>query len=214
MSLLTIFLSSLYPRRLSCDLCGRDARLDTQGPGAYLCPDCLGKLQRAEQEIPPDGLDGLYAGLLYNDAAATLIRRFKYHHGQYLAQTLACFLPEIPAVDCIVPVPLHPARQKQRGYNQSLLLAGELAQREGLPLEPALLIRRRDTANQASLSADERPGNVQGAFRAHGQVRSRRILLVDDVVTTGATLCACAEALRAKGAAGVWAATVCSAHKW
>lgn len=111
----------------------------------------------------------------------------------------------LPA-DLIVPVPLHMDRLRERGYNQAVLLTRELSERSGLPLEEGSLVRIRETAPQVVLKADERRKNVRGAFRGQGEkLRDRQVLLIDDVCTTRATLEACAEALREKGARSVWA---------
>ena len=104
----------------------------------------------------------------------------------------------------LVPVPLAPARMRERGYNQSALLARGLAARWGLPVWEDVLERARATSAQARLTRDERLGNVAGAFRpgagAPSRLRGRHVVLVDDVVTTAATLSACAAALVAGGA--------------
>ena len=115
----------------------------------------------------------------------------------------------LPA-DMLVPVPLHPRRQRARGYNQSLLLAREVSRRLDLPLATEALFRRRDTPPQArAVEADARRRNVADAFDCRsGAVAGRRVLLVDDVTTTGATLDACARVLLAEGgASSVWALT-------
>jgi ComF family protein len=127
--------------------------------------------------------------------------------GQLMAECLdGAALP----VDVVVPVPLHPRRQRLRGYNQSTLLAREVSRRLGLTLASEALVRRRDTPPQAkAVEAGARRRNVAGAFDCPaGVAAGRRVLLVDDVTTTGATLDACARALLAEGgAAGVWALT-------
>ena len=212
MSIRSLFLDALYPRRLTCDLCGRETRLAPSGPGAYFCPDCLSALEPIPETPMAFGyLDGVQAGLFYNDAAARLIHAFKYAGAKYLAESLGAFLPTPPDADWIIPVPLHPFRRRQRGYNQSLLLAQHLSRTTGIPLQPRALTRIRNTPSQTQRTHAERPGNVRDAFLAGRGLQGSHILLVDNVITTGSTLDACALALRMAGAAGVWAVTVCTA---
>ncbi len=212
MSIRSLFLDALYPRRLTCDLCGRETRLAPSGPGAYFCPDCLSALEPIPETPMAFGyLDGVQAGLFYNDAAARLIHAFKYAGAKYLAESLGAFLPRPPAADWIIPVPLHPFRRRQRGYNQSQLLAQRLSRETGIPMQTKTLTRIRNTPSQAQRTHAERPGNVRDAFLAGRGLQGSHILLVDDVITTGSTLDACALALRMAGAAGVWAVTVCTA---
>jgi ComF family protein len=139
------------------------------------------------------------------------IYQFKYRQKRKMALPLADLMHHhllanpLPA-ELIVPVPLHMDRLRERGYNQAALLARELSERSGLPVEEKSLVRIRETAPQVALKADERRKNVRGAFRGQGEkLKDRQVLLIDDVSTTGATLEACAEALREKGAQSVWA---------
>ncbi len=114
------------------------------------------------------------------------------------------------APDTITPVPLHKARERRRGYNQSRLLAEALSRRTDLPIDTGMVSRVRNTDSQVqSRDAQTRSLNVAGAFACEDvNLKGRNILLVDDVCTTGATLLSCAEALRHAGALHVWGLTV------
>lgn len=114
---------------------------------------------------------------------------------------------KLAAVELLVPVPLGRRRLRTRGYNQAALLAKALAARTGIPAREGLLARTRDTRTQTALGPTERWANVAGAFRAVVPLAGTRVALVDDVLTTGATLAACAAALAASGAAAVGAVT-------
>lgn len=128
---------------------------------------------------------------------------------RFLADGLEASLRTRPlSVDAVVPVPLGPRRLNARGFNQSELLARSVSAFLGAPCETDLLVRNRETDQQTGLAARDRRKNVAHAFSAPDpeRVAGRRLLLVDDVCTTGATLEACAVPLLAAGAAGVWAA--------
>jgi ComF family protein len=142
------------------------------------------------------------------------VLRLKYRELRAIAPTLARLLAEhlgshSVEADLLVPVPLHPRREAQRGFNQSLLLARQVGRLLGLPVEERGLARVKDSPPQArTLSRRERWANVQGAFEARVPFAGRHVLLVDDVCTTGATLEACAQALRGAGAVSVWGLAV------
>lgn len=138
----------------------------------------------------------------------------KYQHQAALAEPMAELLfqflsDEALPADVLVPVPLFTRRERVRGYNQSTLLARPLARRLGLTADDRTLVRARNTASQAETrTVDERSVNVRGAFRCESrQLAGKRVLLVDDVSTTGSTLDSCARALLDGGAASVWALT-------
>ncbi len=140
-----------------------------------------------------------------------MIHVFKYGHvkplGARLADLMWRALPVDERFDAVVPVPLHWRRRWARGFNQSEILARCLARRRGIKVLRALQ-RRRQTESQASLSNAKRRLNVAGAFRAKTSLAGMRILLVDDVMTTGATAGACAIALKRAGAKQVTLLTV------
>lgn len=170
------------------------------GTGAATCADC-----RAQ----PLQIDGLRAAAHFQGPLREAIHRLKYNHCTALAPTLAGLLVDflraypIPA-DVIVPVPLHPKRERSRGYNQAVLLAQELAVSQKLPMWYNVVERVRATTPQVKLDAAARRQNMRDAFTATTQVAGVRVLLIDDVCTTGATMEACSIALMRRGAKSVW----------
>jgi len=151
---------------------------------------------------------------LYQEPFRSYIHALKYAGNTRLAEPLGHLLAQAyisygMQADVIIPVPLHNERQQQRGYNHAYLLAEICAAQIGIPLRDDMLIRHRATLAQVDLKAGERQQNVVGAFActppfATGALFGRRILLIDDVSTTGATLEACAAPLFSAGASAVW----------
>jgi len=143
---------------------------------------------------------------------------FKYRRRAVLAEPpgdlMAAYWRQHPMiVDVVVPVPLHAARLRQRGYNQAALLARHMARRVGLGVDEVTLVRQRATASQVELDAKQRRENVRDAFACSGDgLAGKQVLLIDDVCTTGATLEACAVALGEGGARGVQALTLARAR--
>ena len=142
----------------------------------------------------------------------SLIHGFKYRHFIRNIRFLCAHLKRSPGLllalsqaDCIIPVPLHASRHRERGYNQAELIALEISRRIGKPLEAGILQRIRSTSTQTKLGEAERVQNLSGAFRCiPGQTLSgKRVLLVDDVFTTGSTLKFCREELLKSGAVHV-----------
>jgi ComF family protein len=140
--------------------------------------------------------------------------QFKYGGLRVLAPLLGqmlfdCWSSDPLPVQVIVPVPLHSSRLRERGYNQSALLAHELAKHTGLPVSENALVRLTPTPPQVGLNAVERARNVRGAFSCiNGELRGCQVLLVDDVLTTGATVRTCAEELLRAGSGNVWGLTL------
>ena len=173
----------------------------TIGGSDHVCGECL--------LHSPDFAWTVAAGL-YEEALRHAIHRFKFDGVLSLDRPLARLLDEAWRhystdwrPDLLVPVPLHPQRLCQRTYNQSLLIARELGRSRNLRVDPHLLIRVLPTVPQAGLTAKERHRNLQGAFALTRPLRGEKILLVDDVMTTGTTARNCATMLRAGGAGEV-----------
>jgi ComF family protein len=151
------------------------------------------------------GFDAAYSFGFYEDELRELIHLFKYGRVRTLAKPLgrllAVALPRDQRFDVIVPMPLHWRKRWKRGFNQSVLLASEIGRRSNVPVKNALR-RIRFTATQAGLTNAKRRLNVSGAFRARKSpgLDGQRVLLVDDVMTTGATAASCARALKLAGA--------------
>ena len=189
-----------------CRVCG--LKIEGAVTHAFTCSVCCAKLPAFEMARSA----GRFGGVLRE-----MLHQFKYSHATWLCGDLAellhgCVLAHYAAaeVDVVMPVPLHRQKQRERGYNQAALLAEGLAQRLRRPLIGDALARIRDTPTQTQLHVRERHRNVHHAFAVQGPewVRGRTVLLVDDVMTTGATLSEVAATLKRAGAWRVWAVTV------
>ena len=189
-----------------CDGCGLPFEYE-MGPGVR-CPAC---------EARPRAFGRARAACLYDEHSRDLILQFKHADRLDLAQLFSLWLSRaadqlVEDSDVVVPVPMHPLRLIRRRYNQAAEIARPLAKRAGLPYWPGALKRRRAGESQAGKSGTGRQRNVQGAYVcADGwsqRIEGRRVLLVDDVMTTGATADACAKALTRAGAAGVNVAVI------
>jgi ComF family protein len=193
----------LLPPR--CVLCGARG----QPPCVDLCAACEASLPVAEQPclVGPAPLQRIFAPFAYGHPADHLVHALKYRGQLAVARVLGGLLGQrvelaglAAGVDIIVPVPLHPQRHAERGFNQSHEIARWVVQRLRCRLDATLAVRQRDTHPQVGLSGDERRRNLQGAFAADARVRGLRIALVDDVLTTGTTLCELGRTLQAAGA--------------
>ncbi|MDT0619268.1 ComF family protein [Salinisphaera sp. P385] len=201
------------PARDLCPGCDRDlprlgdlcttCALPLPGATATRCARCL-------QAPPPQA--AAVAALDYIAPVDWLVTRLKFNrqlsHGQLLAALLAERLAATgTGVDMLVPVPLHPRRRRERGFNQAAEIAAGLRRRLRLPVRPDLAMRRRDTGHQADLPARERAANMRGAFRVPAAAAGCRVAIIDDVITTGHTVAELAGTLVAAGAerVEVWA---------
>lgn len=203
----------------SCLLCAADT------DGALLCPACAADLPRLPSAHCPQCASETTLGercgaCLKNPPAFTrtiavfryefpvdrLIQALKYSHQLALADWFgACLSHQIAADehDLLLPLPLHPSRLQTRGFNQSLEIARVIHRRLGIPLDARSLARTRATPPQAALPHKERAKNVRGAFACASDLSGKRILLVDDVMTTGSTLRECARIIAMHGAAQI-----------
>jgi len=198
--------------------------------GDYICPECAQKLPFIDTAVCPrcgipsaygylcphcvswqSSIDGIRAPFRFEGVIREAIHKMKYQNLTAIVPQLAIYLRDFwlaqsLEVDILIPVPLHRRRLRERGYNQSALLARELSRLMGIPVDEKSLTRARHTLPQARTeSVAERQRNVIGLFACNPEkVKDRKILLIDDVTTTGATLDACAEVLKHAGAAAVW----------
>jgi len=202
--------------------------------GDFLCQRCVKKLPRISPPIclkcgKPEtsgsycaacwgtttSIDGIRSVFHFEGVIRKAIHELKYYHlkaiSACMTQFLYNFLQENPVPgDLIIPVPIHKNRIKQRGYNQSSLISAELGKLIGIPVVENCLVRARDTYPQVrSLNLDQRRKNVHNAFTCNsGTYDGKKVILIDDVCTSGATLEACAVALKKGGFESVWGVTI------
>ncbi|MEO7001095.1 MAG: ComF family protein [Ktedonobacterales bacterium] len=217
------------PRCVGCGgrgalLCG-GCRASIHTPEPPLCDRCGSPLERVTQEKPsrcpicragagPQSLTGLRVATVYEGAARQAVIALKFQGQRRAAQVMAELLADAYHrqqlhADVIIPVPLHARRTRARGYNQAELLARACGRRLVLPVSTGVVLRQRETLPQIKLAWHQRQANVAGAFAltpapvAHS-LAGKRILLIDDVATTGATMDAVAHALLAAQPAAIW----------
>ncbi len=212
-------LDLLFPRR--CVSCGRI--------GKYICSRCFPKIKFIQHQLCPvcakpavDGIthpycrgkyrmDGMFAACHYQGVVKQAIHLLKYRQVSDLVAELSLLLvtnypKTIPKLDLLIPVPLHFRREKERGFNQSFLLAKSLGKRLGVPVNNHLLKRIRYTKPQADLKREKRLDNIKNVFicKENGILRGKTIGLVDDVATTFATINECCRVLKQSGVKAVW----------
>jgi ComF family protein len=202
----TVSLDLLFPPH--CAHCQR--------VGYLLCSRCLATISAAPARSLPQ-FEDVRVRAIYGGVISSAIHALKYKHQTRLAGPLGELLCEALCeinwtVDLVTAVPMHTKRLRERGYNQAALLGEVVAQQRGWAFSSSAVTRSRETLSQVHLNAQERQENVADAFCSEsGIVAGKSVLIIDDVLTTGATMSACAEALRAAGAARVYGAAVASA---
>lgn len=214
-------LNFIFPSH--CPLCHK--YVEKRGDWCVQCLRRSCRPQRLSVTAPMQSfLEEAWALSIYREGMQGLIRGLKYHGQRSTLPYIRTLLqtagsnPEIrqllAAVDYAVAVPLHKDRQRQRGFNQAELIFGDWLQGYGVPLRQPLC-RVRETKPMYQLTQRERQENLAGAFAVleAAEMKGKHILLVDDILTTGATLCACAEVLRKAGAASVKGLVLASDHR-
>lgn len=188
-----------------CSLCGREIL------SGKMCGECLRKSPK---------FDKCLSVFQYNTTIKSLILPFKHADHQELAPLFVKWLilkgkPLIEECDVLIPVPLHARRLFKRKYNQSALLAQKLAQHFKKEYQPLVLKRKRNTPSQGHLNKQKRQENIRGAFyvATPEKIQGKKILLIDDVYTTGATLNECAKVLKKAKVQKVYCLTLCRAGK-
>ncbi len=203
-----------------CLFCSRETL-----PGNSVCPDCAVTLPWLNEPFgstvrAADGCDCLVAPLRYEGRVREAVWRMKFRGetqlipglAQLCVQAVSDLAPQ-EIFDLVVPVPLHRERLRERGYNQAALLARAIGKEIGVPVAEKVLVKHKASAVQHTLSLDQRKENVKGVYSLSGnvdQVKGKRVLLVDDIVTSGCTADACAKVLKSGQACRVVA--VCVAH--
>ncbi len=214
MRLLDHWLDLLYPPK--CAFCRK-----LTDDGRMICPDCERKLpfptaERQRKNV--EALDLCVSVLYYTGDVRQSLHRYKFGgaaaycriYGELMAE---CMRQHGIRADCVTWTPLSRQRLRKRGYDQAMLLAREVAERVNLPCLRLLWKTRNNPAQSGTKSAAERRSNVSGVYRASPEAEGCRILLIDDIVTTGSTLSEAAKVLRAAGAKSVTALTLAKAEE-
>lgn len=211
----------IYPAK--CMVCDEIINEDSE---VYLCETCYRLLPRCGRgffktpNIPY--VDGLFAAFYYEHGIDEAIQTMKFKYHPRLSATFAFLLAEelmkeaiLPDIDIILPVPMHSSKKRQRGYNQTELLAKELSKLLNIPMDNNILKKLRKTRPQSLLKREERLKNMDDAFGIANKdaVKSKNILLIDDVTTTGTTLNQCAKILNNHCSGRIYAAVIAIAEK-
>lgn len=210
-------LDLLYPQDNCCAACGKPLIGQME---RLLCGSCRSDLEQCRLPVQERRgripcITANASPFSYQGVARRLVHQLKYNDthvsaillGEAMAET--CAGSSLFHCDLLVPIPLHALRQAQRGYNQSALLAHEIQAHIGIPTREGLLHRVRATARQVGKNVEERHLNMEGAFEGGCALSGEHVLLIDDVLTTGATASACARALLRSGAGSVSLLTAC-----
>lgn len=228
-------LNGIFPEDITCNYCGKELSKKSR---SGLCDECLQKLRKNDGRIcvtcgrPFDSETDYCLGcqnnerffefcrspLVYEGIAKELMHAFKFGGKRYLAKYFVSFMIDTYLdnpfnCDVVIAVPISKRKYLERGYNQSELLAKELANRLNIEYDDSLLKKIKDTKNQVGLGKKERIENLRGAFLASKEVKGKTVLLIDDVLTTGSTVNECSKELMKKGANSVQVITATSVEE-
>ncbi len=213
----------LFPSYARCLGCGDE----TGCTQPFLCDECAGMLRKSNvtagrSEWRKRGIESIAFVYYYGRPISGIIRALKFRGARILAKPMASSAAADIAellqerfqhgYDWIIPIPLHPSRLSERGYNQAQLLAEEVSKLCGIGVRTDVVKRVRNTRQQSKLTKKKRRENLLNAFKVKENLSGKSILLLDDVITTGNTVCACAEALKAAGAKEVRAIALAGTH--
>jgi len=187
-----------------------------------ICDQCYSKFEltnlenRINEVTNPGKIDRAFSGWYFNSEIQKVIHSLKYKDraklGAELGRNLGNYLPFslVKPLDLLLPVPLHPVKKRDRGYNQALWIAKGLSSVWGIPMKTNVLWRVRYTKSQTTLSVEERQTNMKEAIRITKDLSGKNVGIVDDVLTTGSTIASCAKECKNKGAKTVVAITCCT----
>jgi ComF family protein len=189
-------------------------------PEGLLCSECENQLEPVKRknrvrQVPFNtGIDQVYACWYFNDVLQSVIHALKYEDrarlGRLLGEWAANELGQevFRDLDCLMPIPLFRVKKRSRGYNQARWIARGMGTKWNIPVSTKLLVRKKDTVSQTTLHREERLRNMENAFVISQPLNARKIGIIDDVLTTGATISAGAQVLKAAGAVEIRAITV------
>ncbi len=215
-TMLNSMLNFIYPN--TCRLCSTSLNPDEK----IICQQCelFFKPTNLKNWITqltfPENIDQAYSGWYFNDEIQQLIHAMKYLDSAKFGAVLGSMLGQLlenevkRQVDLLIAIPLHPVKARERGYNQAEWITRGLSKQWKLSYNFSLVQRIKSTVSQTTLSSKERLKNMQNAFKIKHPVEDLRIGIIDDVLTTGATISACAGALKAAGAKQIIAITCCT----
>lgn len=212
----------LFEKRHYCVLCKKYCpahKMSVIQGEIGVCENCRGQLNTTKEKNfdGGDGIIAVFSPYFYENSLKKAIREFKFSgqrlFGELFGEMIYEELKDISYIweyDAVIPVPLHPTRYEERGYNQAEIIADKISKLSGVPMISDGLFRIKKTKKQSSLKGLERRENVKGAFYAYpGAVSEKRIILVDDICTMGETLRAAKDALKKGGAGDIIAITLC-----